>query len=113
MLTMEQIYRIKHLKKFEGKSLRKIADITGHDFETVKKYVEKDNFNLDIRPKQTRNSKLSPYREEVIEWLLGDEKAPHKQRHTAKRVYERLKEIYKDEFNASDRSVRYFVANLR
>jgi len=30
MLTMEQVYRIRNLKKFEGKSLRKIADITGH-----------------------------------------------------------------------------------
>ncbi|KPU46310.1 hypothetical protein OXPF_00380 [Oxobacter pfennigii] len=46
MLTMEQIYRIKYMKKFEGKSLRKIVDITGHDFETVKKYVEKDNLNI-------------------------------------------------------------------
>lgn len=55
---MEQVYRIKHLKKFEGKSLRRIADITGHDFETVKKYVEKDNFNIEVRPKQIRSGKL-------------------------------------------------------
>ncbi|KPU44101.1 hypothetical protein OXPF_22680 [Oxobacter pfennigii] len=46
MLTMEQVYHIRYMKKFEGKSLRKIADIIGHDFETVKKYVEKDNFNI-------------------------------------------------------------------
>ena len=53
------------MKKFEGKSLRKIAQITGHDFETVKKYVEKENFNQPIRPKQKRQSKLSPYRQIV------------------------------------------------
>lgn len=112
MLTMEQVYRIRNLKKFEGKSLRKIAEITGRDFATVKKYVEKENFNLELRPKQQRSSKLSPYRDVVIKWLEDDLKAPHKQRHTAKRVYDRLKELY-PEFNASDRAVRDWVAKLR
>lgn len=113
MLTMEQIYRIKHLAKFEGKSLRRIADITGHDFETVKKYVEKDDFNLEIKPKQTRKGKLTPYRDLIINWLEEDGKAPYKQRHTAKRIYDRLREIHGDGFNASDRAVRGFVAELR
>ena len=54
MLTMEQIYRIRNMKKFEGKSLRKISQITGHDFETVKKYIEKEDFNQTLRPKQKR-----------------------------------------------------------
>lgn len=109
---MEQVYRIKNLKKFEGKSLRKIAEITGHDFATVKKYVNKENFNLEIRPKQQRRGKLSPYRNIVMKWLQDDEKAPHKQRHTARRIYDRLRELY-PEFDASDRAVRDFVAKLR
>jgi LysM repeat protein len=50
MLTMEQIYIIKYLRNHKGKSLRKIAKETGHDFETVKKYVEKNDFNLYPRP---------------------------------------------------------------
>ncbi len=85
MLTMEQIYRIRNMKKFEGKSLRKISRITGHDFETVKKYVEKEDFNQTLRPKQRRQGKLSPYRSIVTAWL-SDKKAPHKQRHTQKGV---------------------------
>jgi len=113
MLTMEQVYRIRTLKKFEAKSLREISKITGHDFETVKKYVEKEDFNREIRPKQKRKSKLSPYEETVKTWLVGDMHSPRKQRHTAKRVYERLKEIYGDEFDASDRSVRKMVASIR
>jgi len=32
-----------------------------------------------------------------------DKQAPHKQKHPAKRVYDRLKELYGDEFNASER----------
>lgn len=112
MLTMDQIYRIRYLKKFEGKSLREIAKITGHDFETVKKYVEKDNFNIKPRVKQKRSGKLAPYENVVRKWLTEDRNAPHKQRHTAKRVYDRLKEMY-PEFDASDRSVRTLVAKLK
>jgi transposase len=112
MLTMEQIYRIRNLRKFEGKSLRKIAEITGFDFATVKKYVDKENFNLELRPKQQRSGKLSPYKDVVTKWLQDDKKSPHKQRLTAKRIYDRLKELY-PEFNASERTVRDFVAKLR
>lgn len=54
MLTMDQVYSIRYLRNHEGKSLRKIAKETGHDFQTVKKYVEKDDFNLNLRPKQKR-----------------------------------------------------------
>ena len=79
MLTMDQIYRIKNMSKFEGKSLRKISKITGHDFETVKKYIIKNNFNYELRPKQRRQGKLSPYRDIVTTWLVKDQQAPHKE----------------------------------
>lgn len=49
----------------------------------------------------------------VTTWLINDKQAPHKQQHTARRVYDRLKELYGDEFDASDRSVRKFVADIR
>lgn len=101
------------MKKFEGKSLRKISEITGHDFSTVKKYIDKEDFNHEIRPKQKRGGKLSPYRNIVRKWLIDDKNAPHKQQHTARRVYDRLKELYPDEFDANDRSVRKLVADLR
>jgi hypothetical protein len=39
MLTMEPIYCIRNMRKFEGKSLRKISQPIGHDFEIVKKYI--------------------------------------------------------------------------
>ena len=76
MLTMEQVYRIRTLRKFEEKSLREISRITGHDFETVKKYVEKEDFNQDIRAKQKRQSKLSPYEGMVRTWLINDKQSP-------------------------------------
>ena len=113
MLTMDQVYNIKYLRKFEGKSLRKISKITGHDFSTVKKYIDKEDFNLVIPTKQKREGKLSPYRDIVLKWLTDDKKAHHKQQHTAKRIHDRLEELYPNEFNAHERSVRKFVAKLR
>lgn len=112
MLTMEQIYHIRYLKKFKGKSLRKISEETGTSFTTVKKYINKDDFNIQNRPKQQRKGKLDKYKETVKNWLIEDLKAPYKQRHTAKRVYDRLIEEF-DDFDASDRSVRSLVAQLK
>lgn len=113
MLTMDQIYLIRFLRNHEGKSLRKIVKETGHDFQTVKKYVEKDDFNLNLRPKQKRKGKLEPFKPLIDQWLLKDLEAKPKQRHTAQRIYNRLKELYGDKFNVSDRSVRKYVAQKR
>jgi transposase len=109
---MEQIYHIKYLHNQESKSLRKIAQETGHDFETVKKYVEKDNFNLVLQPKR-RKGKLEPYKELIDSWLTKDLEAKPKQRHTAQRVYDRLKEIYQAELNISDRAIRAYVSRRK
>ncbi|AZR74547.1 hypothetical protein BBF96_14820 [Anoxybacter fermentans] len=62
MLTMEQIYSIKNLVEKKGYSLRKTAKITGHDFKTVKKYVEKDDWNLKPNIRKKRGSKLDKFK---------------------------------------------------
>ncbi len=113
MLTMEQIYFIKYLRNHKGKSLRKIAEETGHDFETVKKYTEKADFNLELKKKQQRKGKLDPFKALIDQWLEQDQKAKPKQRHTAQRVFNRLKELYGEEFNVSDRSIRKYVAQKK
>jgi transposase len=109
---MEQIYHIKYLHNQKGKSLRKITRETGHDFETVKKYVEKDNFNLELCAKR-RNGKLEPYKALIDSWLFDDLDCKPKQRHTAQRVYDRLKEIYRVEFDISDRTIRAYVSRRK
>lgn len=54
---------------------------------------------------------MDPYREVVEKWLAEDEKAPIKQRHTAKRIYKRLEDEYR--FEGGESTVRHFVAGLR
>ena len=109
MLTMDEINHIKYLRDRKGQSLREIARETGHAFETVKKYAEKQDFNI-ARRKQRRKSKLDPYKAIIDEWLTNDLKERPKQRHTAKRVYDRLQEMYGIGFKVSERTVRYYVS---
>jgi transposase len=54
--------------------------------------------------KREVTSKLSPYYDVIDKWLQGDKDAHRKQRHTAKRVHERLVEEFPD-FDASYRTV--------
>jgi len=110
---MEQMYRIKYLRDYEGKSLRKISDETGHHFSTVSKYAKAQDFNLELKAPKRRAGKLDPFKPLIDQWLEDDLKAKPKQRHTAQRIYNRLKEIYGDEFNVSDRGVRKYVAKRR
>jgi len=112
MLAMDQVHNIRFQAIRKGKSLRSVARETGHDFATVKKYVEKDDFN-EIKERRQRKGKLDPYKYLIDEWLENDLKAKPKQRHTAQRVYDRLKEKFDDEFNISDRTVRAYVAQKK
>ena len=84
MLTMTQIKHIKKERFDKGKSIRSIARETGHDFRTVKKYIEKSDFNEPAKRKSGRPSKLDPYKETIDTWLLEDKLTKTKQRHTAK-----------------------------
>ena len=56
---MDEINHIKYLCDKKGQSLRGIAKETGHAFETVKKYAEKEDFNV-VHHQQRRRSKLDP-----------------------------------------------------
>ena len=75
MLTMEQIYHIRFEHNEKGKSLKRIAKETGFNFQTVRKYVERENFNIRKKAIHTRRGKLDPYKETTDEWLTEDLKA--------------------------------------
>lgn len=90
MLTMERIQYITGIDQFEGLSLRGICKKTGHHFDTVKKYVDQDSWNEEIKPRKKRESKLDPLKPVIDKWLKDDLKMPRKQRHTGTHVYDRL-----------------------
>ena len=90
MLTMGQIQYITGIDTFEGLSLRAICRKTGHHFDTVKKYVDCDNWNEEVEPRKEQVSKLDPLKPIIDAWLKNDLLMPRKQRHTGTKVHDRL-----------------------
>lgn len=73
-----------------GACVSDIARTVGVSRNTVYKYIGKDDFSEQPKPKQSRSSKLDPYKPIIDQWLDDDRKENAKQRHTARRVYDRL-----------------------
>ena len=73
---MEEIQYIKGLENYEGLSLREISRKTGRNFDTVKKYVECENWNITIKPTRNKPSKLDPLKPIINKWLIDDLKMP-------------------------------------
>lgn len=113
---MEQVHHIKKLYRQKEKSISDIARVTGHDRKTIRKYLQQEDFSVPRPIRTVRRSKTDAYRKIVKEWLQNDQKAPRKQRHTARRVFHRLQELEAQngrELDLSERSVRTLVKQLR
>lgn len=107
---MDQVHRIREMFYQQDKTISEIAKELGCDWRTVRKYVDKEDFNQEPpKPEPVHKSKLDIYKPEIDEWLIADRGMPRKQRHTARRVFDRLKEKYKDSFNCSYRLVADYV----
>lgn len=90
MLTMFQINEIR--EAFElGKKVSQIAREFEIDEKTVRKYLKQQDFSPVMPVVEERESKLDPYKLQIQEWLDGDSNVWYKQRHTAQRIYDRLK----------------------
>lgn len=110
---MEQIKYIRKLCINKGLPKNTVAKMTGHHWSTVDKYVEKDNWNEPEPKVKERKSKLDKVKPIIDKWLQDDLREPPKQRHTAKRVYDRLRDEHSDIFNASERAIRAYVAKRK
>ena len=91
MLELDRQKYIGNLDQYEGMSLRGIAKKTGHHIQTVKKYVEKSDWNAEYTPRKERESRLSPLQEVIDGWLSEDLKRNRKYRRTATKIYNDLK----------------------
>lgn len=97
----------------EGCSIREIMRRTGYHYETVKKYVDMEDFNSPPQPPTELPSLLDPLKPIIDKWLQDDLKAPRKQRHTAKRIFERLQNEHGDELEVKLRTIQYYVSNKK
>lgn len=110
MLRMAQIEYIKDLYENEEVSLREIARRTGHSFETVRKYAYQTDWSEDSLPDVEPLSYpvLGEFIPQIDEWLEADRKVPRKQRHTVKRIYDRLRDElgYRGSYSSVKKYVR-------
>lgn len=90
---MQQWTDIRRRVLVEGVSKRQILRETGMHWTTLEKILSHSSppgYQLkDLRQKP----KLGPYIDTIGEILLSDKQMPKKQRHTAKRIFDRLKEM--------------------
>src|SRR4051794_6048852 len=107
--SMKEIVRKACLR--DGQSKRWVARTLGMSRNTVRKLLKEPG----VPAYQLKEAKPKPVMGvfiPIIEaWLKQDEEAPRKQRHTAKRIYDRL--VQEHGFQGSERRVREIVAQLR
>jgi transposase len=95
----------------EGLSQRALARRHGVHRRTVRQALESAVPPARMRPVGRSAPKLGEWRELIDSWLIADRDAPRKQRHTAKRIHERLREERGVE--VSERQVRRYVRERR
>lgn len=104
---------IRRLHYVQGWSARRIARELGHDRETIHKYLqeagsEPPRYRLtQPRPKPV----LGPVLPLLRQWLADDEQQPPKQRRTAHRMWEQLRDEYG--FTGGAPTIRAAVRGLR
>lgn len=108
MVTIESIRKM-HLR--EGKSIREISKTLGVSRQSVRKALTGEVKRSYVMAKPRACPAIDPYRNVILAWLDDDREAPPKQRHTARRVFNRLQEEYG--FEGSESTVRRFVNRLK
>jgi len=100
-------------KKFlvEGWSIRKISRQLAISRQSVRKSLTSADLPQYQLTKQRPCPIMAPFRDLIRSWLARDEQAPPKQRHTARRIYDRLVAEYG--FSGAESTVRHCVAKLR
>lgn len=89
---MDLYFRVRHAHFEEGLSGRQIARDFGISRDSVAKmlaYSEPPGYR---RTAPIRRPKLDPFVAIIDDWLSEDKNRPRKQRHTAKRIFERLRD---------------------
>lgn len=110
MLTVEEIEAIRRAYYREQQSVRAIAREQGHGRRVVREAIRGETpgrrqYRLRVRK---RRPVLDPVSAIIDAWLTADATVPRKQRHTAKRIHDRLVAEYG--FGGGERQVRAYVA---
>src|SRR6056297_406743 len=110
MLRMDQYEHIRTAHRVYGQSISEIARITGHSRNTIRKALSETYDGYSLRQHQPFPV-LGPFQKIIDVWLNDDRERPRKQRHTARRIYDRLVAEYG--FAGSESNVRKYVREAK
>lgn len=92
MIGVEEKERIRKARFRKGRSIRWIAKNYHHSRPAVRKALKDASAPVYKRSKEPAARVLGPFKAIIRGWLEEDKTAPKKQRHTGKRIFDRLKE---------------------
>ena len=107
MLSLDhyELIRRKHL--IDGLSIREVSRTLGHSRKTIRKALKHPTPPGYQRAQPAPSPVMEPVAKIVDAWLEQDKQRPRKQRHTAQRVYERLRDEH--DFKGSSSTVRRYM----
>ena len=111
MLKMVDIEFVRKRHLVDGWSIRKISRQLGFSRQSVRKAIGCADEPRYKQDKPRPCPVMEPFRELIQQWLKDDERAPRKQRHTARRIFHRLQEEYG--FKGAESTVRRYVAQIK
>ena len=107
---MNQYELVRTAHRTYGKNISELSRMTGHSRNTIKKAIRGEPWNYKERVHQPFPV-LDQYLEIIDKWLKGDKDQPTKQRHSARRVYNRL--VEEQGYQGSESTVRRYVMMAR
>jgi len=111
MIQVNEKETIRRLYFIKRHSARRIARERQHSRKTVKKAIMDGGIPKYNLTRAKSCPVMGPYKDIIESWLKEDQSQPHKQRHTARRIYKRLVDEYL--FSGAERTVRDYVSKLR
>ena len=107
---MELYERIRRDRRVEGVSIRGLADRYGVHRRTVRQALASATPS-GRKTAERASPALGPYKDTIRGWLTVDLDVPRKQRHTARRVWQRL--VDEHDARVAEPTVRAFVAEVK
>lgn len=110
MISMSQVHSIRLLRR-EGETIAGIARKVGVSRTTVHEKLREGDCSPKMPVKQHKHRMLDDYRAIIEGWLDEDSRNWRKQRHTARRIWQRLRNEYG--VRCSESTVRHYVCELK
>ena len=111
LIKVVDIERIRYAHFREGTSIRELARALHHSRTTIRRALEDSGPWTYRRTRRRPGPVMDAVAPIVAGWLAADEQVHHKQRHTAQRIYERLRDEHG--FAGGESTVRAFVRGQR